>query len=68
MCEKNPSGAVLSANEKRKTVAESKMEARKGTYDKRFKREREEKDEKQEKKKKRRKKNKKKKRKNKERE
>lgn len=49
MCEKNPTGAVVSANEKKKTAAESKMEVRKGTYDKKLKSEREEKDEKQEK-------------------
>lgn len=51
----------MSANEKRKTAAESKMEVRKGTYDKKLKSEREEKDEKQEKTKKQEEKNKKKK-------
>lgn len=49
VCEKNPTGAVVSANEKKKTATESKMEVRKGTYDKKLKSEREEKDEKQEK-------------------
>lgn len=51
--EENPCGAVLSANEKCKTAAESKTEARNGAYDKRLekgqKEEEEEKEEEKEK-------------------